>query len=243
MSQGESAQFWDTTQCLSLMATEGYHAGSIREQLIQQAFAKVLYYTTSMVYQVTGVRAVPQSPDQHSDVVCNRRTFPSDDPGRRSCRLWCAQLVDTPLVQQHSSAACDRFSPTSGSSLQSLECCFAECRTTTNSVLLSTLVGCPIAAIRPRGPQIDPACKLQPQAISELRAKLSNGWFPNDPTTTNDQNILQADNVTPNLVPSEGYTYPRAPNDVRVLPPKTTSTTSAARQPQSCTASSCSRGH
>ena len=60
-SQGECQQFWDTTQVLSLLATEGYHAGSIREQLIQQAFAKVLYYPSLMVYQVTGVRAVPCS--------------------------------------------------------------------------------------------------------------------------------------------------------------------------------------
>ena len=41
------------------MATEGYHAGAIREQLIQQAFDPVTYYSSMQVYQVTGVRAAP----------------------------------------------------------------------------------------------------------------------------------------------------------------------------------------
>ncbi len=54
-----------------------------------------------------------------------------------------------------------------------------------------------------------------PQAISVLRAKLSGGWYPATPSETNDQNILLPDNQTPNLVPSEGYTYPRNPAQVR----------------------------
>ena len=45
--------------CLGFMATEGYHAGAIREQLIQQAFDPVTYYSSMQVYQVTGVRAAP----------------------------------------------------------------------------------------------------------------------------------------------------------------------------------------
>ena len=54
-----------------------------------------------------------------------------------------------------------------------------------------------------------------------LRAKLSDGWVPQNPPLTNDQNIINADGVTPNLVPSEGYTYPRTPAQVRVPPPST----------------------
>ena len=47
--------------CLGIMATEGYHAGAVREQLIQQAFDPVIYYSSMKVYQVTGVRAVPET--------------------------------------------------------------------------------------------------------------------------------------------------------------------------------------
>ncbi len=42
--------------CLGFLATEGYHAGAVREQLIQQAFDPVVYYGSMQVYEVTGVR-------------------------------------------------------------------------------------------------------------------------------------------------------------------------------------------
>ena len=42
--------------CLGMMASEGYHAGAVRQLLIQQAFVPVAYYNQLKVYKVTGVR-------------------------------------------------------------------------------------------------------------------------------------------------------------------------------------------
>ena len=56
VAQGEVGQFWDLSTALGLLATEGYHAGAVRELLILQAFSKVVYAGDLLVYQVTGVR-------------------------------------------------------------------------------------------------------------------------------------------------------------------------------------------
>ncbi len=78
----------------------------------------------------------------------------------------------------------------------------------------------PLSWSYPRfNPGSDPDLLRGSQAISELRAKLSGGWYPLTPSETNDQNILQSDNQTPNLVPSQGYTYPRNPGEVRASSP------------------------
>jgi len=63
LPQGEVGQFWDLATALGFLATEGYHAGAVRELLILQAFSKVVYTSNLMVYQVTGVRVgpIPQS--------------------------------------------------------------------------------------------------------------------------------------------------------------------------------------
>jgi hypothetical protein len=55
------------------------------------------------------------------------------------------------------------------------------------------------------------------QAISILRAKLSYGYDPSDPSKTNDQNIIADNGMTPILVPSNGYTFPRNPQNVSAL--------------------------
>ena len=58
-------------------------------------------------------------------------------------------------------------------------------------------------------------CCLRVQAISVYRAMLSERYVPGNIDETDDQNILLADDVTPDLVPSNGYTYDRIPSQVR----------------------------
>ena len=244
-SQGESAQFWDTSMALGFLATEGYHAGAIRELLILQAFSKVVYANNLLVYQVTGVRADPKTLDFPSapqirmtsrrlviDLSCLNPLLPpqtldstSPDPvGSPSPHLIPRAPHDPPFPKP-------RYSP--GRTPQARLCRPSRSQPSLNpslnpesSIMLTEPAGPGHlrAAVRrafnpgPETPTInliwttDLTCS--PQAISVLRAKLSGGWYPNNPSETNDQNILQADNVTPNLVPSEGYTYPRNPGEV-----------------------------
>ena len=56
---------------------------------------------------------------------------------------------------------------------------------------------------------------LHLQAISDWRAKLSQRYDPTNTLQNDDQNILKANNVTPILVPSNGYTFDRIPSQVR----------------------------
>ncbi len=55
---------------------------------------------------------------------------------------------------------------------------------------------------------------LPPQAISDHRARLSKSYYPADKLANDDQGIFLADNVTTNLVPSNGYTFDRTPAQV-----------------------------
>ena len=81
------------------------------------------------------------------------------------------------------------------------------------------------------------------QAISILRAKLSGGYVAGNALATNDQNILQTDNMTPNLVPSNGYTFPRTPAQVSRQCPSDFTHPAHCGMPQlTCVASGC-RGH
>ena len=52
------------------------------------------------------------------------------------------------------------------------------------------------------------------QAISDLRARLSSMYYPNNRLQNDDQNIIQSDGVSPTLVPSNGYTFDRIPSQV-----------------------------
>jgi len=54
------------------------------------------------------------------------------------------------------------------------------------------------------------------QAISDLRARLSSMYYPGNMLQNDDQNIIQADGVTPTLVPSNGYTFDRIPSQVSI---------------------------
>ena len=67
----------------------------------------------------------------------------------------------------------------------------------------------------------DPDPSFGPQAISNLRATLSNRRYPNDEGQNDDQNIIsEQDGHTTILVPSNGYTFSRTPSQVRRTDPK-----------------------
>ena len=58
---------------------------------------------------------------------------------------------------------------------------------------------------------------MAPQAISNLRATLSNRRYPNDSAQNDDQNIIsEQDGHTTILVPSNGYTFSRTPTQVPI---------------------------
>ena len=55
------------------------------------------------------------------------------------------------------------------------------------------------------------------QVISDLRAKLSNSFYPTNVLNNDDQGILTRDGSSVILVPSNGYTFERTPTQVREL--------------------------
>ena len=58
---------------------------------------------------------------------------------------------------------------------------------------------------------------IRVQAISDERAKLSDSFYPDDLLANDDQGITTRDFSTVILVPSNGYTFERGPNNVRVV--------------------------
>lgn len=56
------------------------------------------------------------------------------------------------------------------------------------------------------------------QAISDYRARLSKSYNPTNKLANDDQGILLLDNVTANLVPSNGYTFDRTLAQARDVP-------------------------
>jgi len=60
-----------------------------------------------------------------------------------------------------------------------------------------------------------PSPPAPPQVISDLRAKLSNSFYPTNILKNDDQGILTRDGNSVILVPSNGYTFERTPTQVR----------------------------
>ena len=54
-------QFADTASAMGIQAVQGYHAGAIRELLIQEAYSKVVF-SQILVKDLTGVQSLASRP-------------------------------------------------------------------------------------------------------------------------------------------------------------------------------------
>ena len=184
-------------------AAASYHAGAIRQQLIQQAFTTVESFGSLPMYQVTKVSGTRPPAGIRSRVsqICRWGLQAGSEHGAHQLPVACGRFTDSPC------------GGTCSTTIHSHRGRMNECRRQRGRNLEGarpTACSCRVSRKERRLSR----CCVSAQAISDLRAKLSNSYAPTDVLKNDDQNILQSDNKTPILVPSNGYTFDRIPAQV-----------------------------
>ena len=220
---------------LGMDATDAYHAGSVRQQLIQQINATLPEFGMN-VGQLAAVSACPQAsartvilPCAAPEVVTSRSTVSPWPPMLRRdtpqfsvktrvevqfcLRGMCLSKTLLPLtprpMSRNAQPPCsvtkpvhtagvlgipDAVSPTFCANLGAIPCLYGGCL---------------------RGDHVSyPSASGLPQVISDLRAKLSNSFYPTNILKNDDQGLLARDGNSVILVPSNGYTFERTPTQV-----------------------------
>ena len=100
IAQGSVGTLTDSVAALCLQSAHGYHAGSVRQQLIQRAFQTVVYYPSIKVYQLAQARVL----------VSPARVCPPDDPAPQSPKQLRAAAervaISVTVVPQYSCSTC-----------------------------------------------------------------------------------------------------------------------------------------